>query len=475
MSRISSCASCHGDIMIPGFAQPQDQMRCPLCNAQFQVQDVLATSILAPPEAIRVEQPPPGVTAAVGPRLSRAEEPAELDTESIDVRPRPRKKQPGIFSHLFGIVGGGLLGLSLGYLGLLRFGGPQYDFLDVADKLPAWVTAPLPFKIFPANGNGEQRDEANEHTLKNLLEQPDQPPTVDVPGPADRARPDTEAPPFPPSPFDPATSIPLPTAPESNDPPPAGVPVAPERPAQPPLADGLGDAPPPQTSRTGPVHFTAYSAEDLTLAVGEVTSALHCPACGGSGYLTRSVVTGAREVNGAKVQQAAERRMPCDVCGGKPVTKMTPELYAKLCHLAEVVTFVSKGDANTWSQRETVQNLLVSAAADQRVAEAIGRLAGFQLDLMRHKDHGTGIALAGTVQELSQVGSLYAMRIVLFGLPKVVTVVSWRPAQPAINEHDRVIILGSIVDDPVDNLAGYEGRLPLVVWGGLPAKLPPQP
>jgi hypothetical protein len=154
---------------------------------------------------------------------------------------------------------------------------------------------------------------------------------------------------------------------------------------------------------------------------------------------------------------------------------MTPELYAKLCHLAEVVTFVSKGDANTWSQRETVQNLLVSAAADQRVAEAIGRLAGFQLDQMRHKDHGTGIALAGTVQELSQVGGLYAMRIVLFGLPKVVTVVSWRPAQPAINEHDRVIILGSIVDDPVENLVGYEGRLPQVVWGGLPAKLPPQP
>ena len=154
---------------------------------------------------------------------------------------------------------------------------------------------------------------------------------------------------------------------------------------------------------------------------------------------------------------------------------MTPELYAKLCHLAEVVTFVSKGDANTWSQRDAVQSLLVSAAADQHVAETIGRLGGFQLDQLHAQDHGNGIALAGTVQEMSQVGSLYAMRIVLFGLPKVVTVVSWRPAQPAINEHDRVIILGSIVDDPIANLAGYEGHLPQVVWGGLPAKLTPQP
>ena len=163
--------------------------------------------------------------------------------------------------------------------------------------------------------------------------------------------------------------------------------------------------------------------------------------------------------------------MPCDVCGGKPISKMTPDVYGKLCHLAEVVTFVSKGDAGSWSHREGVQSLLVAAGSDHKVSEAIGRLAGFQLDQTRHKDHG--IALAGTVQELSQVGSLYAMKIVLFGLPKVVTVVSWRPAQPAIKEHDRVIILGSIVDNPTDNLLGYEGRLPQVVWGGLPAKLPP--
>ena len=96
MSRISSCAACHGDIMIPGFAQPQDQMRCPLCNAPFLVQDVLATSIQAPPEAIRVEQTTPLVTAplvtsAVGPRLSCAEEPGDLAAE-IDSAAAPAKK-----------------------------------------------------------------------------------------------------------------------------------------------------------------------------------------------------------------------------------------------------------------------------------------------------------------------------------------------------------------------------------------------
>ena len=75
---------------------------------------------------------------------------------------------------------------------------------------------------------------------------------------------------------------------------------------------------------------------------------------------------------------------------------------------------------------------------------------------------------------MSQVGSLYGMKIVLFGLPKVVTVISCA-REPAIREHDRVLILGTIVDNPAENLAGYEERLPQVVWGGLPAKLPPQP
>jgi hypothetical protein len=42
------------------------------------------------------------------------------------------------------------------------------------------------------------------------------------------------------------------------------------------------------------------------------------------------------------------------------------------------------------------------------------------------------------------------------------------PFQP----RDRVLIAGSIIDDPAANLAGYEGSLPQVVWGGLPLRLP---
>jgi len=471
MSRISSCAACHGDIMIPGPAQPLDRMRCPLCGTEFLVQDVLAASILAPPEAIPVEAPLAGITAAVGPRLSRGAEAPEYATELPPDTRRPKKKQPSFFSHLIGVVGGGLLGLSIGYVALLKVFGLSYDFLEIADKLPEWATSPIPALQHRA-GIGNQPP-GNERGLKELLDAPDEPPTVNVPfpdagafpagAPAPHASP---APPFeeppPPAPFMPGAG-----EPKSEAPPPE------QRPANP-----FGDAPPKGAAATqapvpGPRNFTPYSAEDLTLAVNEVSSAMRCPVCNGTGSTTRTVVTSPREIKGAKVQQTSERHVACEACGGKPIAKMTPELYAKLSHLAEVVTFVARGDTNAWSQREAVQTLLVTVGTDQKAAEAVGRLSGFQLDQNQHKD--TGIALAGTVQQLSQTGNLYTMRLVLFGLPKPVTVVSWRPAQPAIREHDRVLILGCIVDNPAENLAGYEGRLPQVVWGGLPVKLPPQP
>jgi hypothetical protein len=450
--------------MIPASARPLDQMRCPLCQTQFLVQDVLATSILAPPEAIPVSLAPADIAAAVGPRLSRTEEPVAWEPEPIRVvATRPRKKQPGVFSHLVGIIGGGLIGLSLGYLGLLRFGGPRYDFLEIADKLPDWVFTPIPAIPLPQfnRGNGDE-PQRNDRQLKDLLDAPEQPPAVEVPAadisPFDAVgAPATQEPPPPP-----------PHMPEATEPPPG----APPDQSPSPFGDGPS-GPGQQQAHVGPRHFTAYSVEDLAAAVADAGAVLGCPHCNATGYVTRTVMVGTREVKGEKVPQTAERSVACEVCGGKPVAKMTPEVYARLCHLAEVVTFVSKGESTAWQQREAVQKLLMAAGADQKAAESIGRLAGFQLDHARHKE--PGIALAGTVQEMSQVGSLYGMKIVLFGLPKVVTVISWRPAQPAIREHDRVLILGTIVDNPAENLVGYDGRLPQVVWGGLPAKLPPQP
>lgn len=53
-----------------------------------------------------------------------------------------RKKEGGLLTALIllgGIVGGGILGTSLGYWILLWWKGPSADFLKIRDKLPSWI------------------------------------------------------------------------------------------------------------------------------------------------------------------------------------------------------------------------------------------------------------------------------------------------------------------------------------------------
>jgi|GEM_PF-4768164 len=458
MSRISSCAACHGDILIPGSAQPADLMRCPLCKAQFLVHDVMASSIQAPPEAVAVEAPQAAVAAAVGPRLSRGQDLADFG-ESAAGSPRVQRKKPSVLGNLIGIFGGGILGLALGYVGLLYFGGPHYDFLKLQDKVPAWVFAKLAPKGAPAAPNEAQ---APQRSLKDLLDAPDAPPAVQPP---------VEAPPF--------------TTPPAIAPPPSD--IAPPADATPPPAapPGTESADAPAATATpiaampvalpGPKHVTLFRAADLQTAIADTGNLVGCPVCNSTGFVKRPVVTGVREVKGEKVERTVDRRTACDACGGKPSLRMTPEAYTRLCHLAEVVTFVdmqSAPEAELAPLGEQVQKLIGAAGADVKTVEAIGRLAGYQLDQPERKQNG--VALAGTVQQITQEGKLYTMRIVLLGLPKVVTVVSWRAPNAAIKPHDRVIILGSVVDDPIENLNGYAGRSAQVVWGGMPVRLPTQ-
>ena len=434
MSRIASCPACHGEISIPGTTHPAEQMCCPLCHAQFAGASVLASSVEAPPAVLRVEPPQASVPAAVGPNLSRVEDVSEWQGGALRTTARPKPRGPSVLGQLIGIVGGGAVGLAIGYVVLLRIGGGQYDFLEIADKLPRWMLPPARDAqrvVPPATSPGPM---APQRSLSDLLNKPDQPAAAGQP----------------------------------TEPPPPEGPVPATEPENPPAPPASSAAPAPQVGLRNAV---TYTSDELGAALAEAMASLGCEHCNSTGVVKRTVVTGVREVNGKKIEQTAEKRLPCEVCGGKPSAKMTPEVYQKLSRLAEVVTFVeiNPGATSAWHRRESVQNLLLRAGGDVQRAEAMGRLAGFQLDAGRREQ--SGIVLAGTVEALDKEGPLYTTRLVLFGLGKVVTVVSSRPARPTIDVRDRVVILGSIVDNPAEKLAGYEGQMPQVVWGGLPVKL----
>ena len=346
----------------------------------------------------------------------------------------PARRGPGLGQHLVAVIAGGILGLAIGYWLLNWLGGSRFDLLGV----------PLP-------GVPHTHDDAPRSE-----------------GPEDEAR-----------------AIEVPTTPVPDE---EIVPAAPEMRTvdHPPLADF--DAPlswpPPQESKpiesaqvplpegyVGPRYFVPYGFDDLTEALAAAGAAAACGHCRGTGFVTEitAIPSGVREE--PHVLQQASRRVLCDQCQGHAAARMTAASYGRFCRLAEVATFVQvdAADGDIGETKDALRLLLSRCAAVQQNLNTIGRLAGRRLEATG--DESDGILLAGTVHETAGDGDVYLLRIVLFGLPKVVTVASAR--RSILGPKDRVVILGTVVRRPRENLIGYDGRLPLIVWGGMPVRLPP--
>jgi hypothetical protein len=217
------------------------------------------------------------------------------------------------------------------------------------------------------------------------------------------------------------------------------------------------------------VGVMTYTADDLRRALGDAHEAIGCPHCESTGRQTAfepGVSHGRRRLASHARGDGAKA---CSACGGIPSARFTSEGYESLCRLAEVAAYVrvEAEDTETWSVRDECRQLLRVAIGERDRLNKTGRLSGFRLDDPARAHNG--ILMAGTVQKVSYLGSLYHSEIVLFGVPRRVTVISER--EPPYSEGHRVVVLGAIVDRPVENLRGYQGEVQQVVWGGLPLVL----
>jgi len=349
---------------------------------------------------------------------------------------------------------------------LLRISGPRVDFLGIADRLPDWMLGSLAEPAWPES----------DAPLETLGFQPLANYTADSTAPSLTTN-------HTPSVVDPfaarssgddgkptdsnsrssANELASLVASEASVWPPLVEPGANE-PASLESESGPNSAQPP----IGPRHFTPRGIGELANSLAMVETALGCPSCASRGFIEHTVITGVREVDGQSVESTATRQAACDDCKGSGIANMTTDAYERLCQLADVVTFVEvdPSEPQVSELRERAIHLLARIGAERNKTPIVGRLAGQRLDDARRA--GNGILLAGTVQQIEQEGNLFRTQLVLFGVPRVVQVMSWRPPEPTIGAHDRVLILGSIVENPRENLAGYDGALPQIVWGGLP-------
>jgi hypothetical protein len=150
--------------------------------------------------------------------------------------------------------------------------------------------------------------------------------------------------------------------------------------------------------------------------------------------------------------------------------RMTPEVFAEFCRLGEAATFVEPNPADTRlaDRQQAVRTVLEKIARQADLFNEIGRLAGSRLD--SDANLKGGILLAGVVKIVKSQGPLSGAAVDLADFPKTIMVLSDRPLE--MEAGDRVLVLGGAVSNPTQNLAGYSGTKPLVVWYGVSVKAP---
>ncbi len=142
-------------------------------------------------------------------------------------------------------------------------------------------------------------------------------------------------------------------------------------------------------------------------------------------------------------------------------------LYRALARLGDVVTHVDHKDIGLAEQVDLLERLLFDVGRNRTTFEFLGSAAAKWID--DNDRASAGVVLAGTIRQNRQVGDLYEVQIELAGTseePRVVSVLGWINSQVGQRREDRVIIVGTFVPDPNENLSGYHGTEDEVICGG---------
>ncbi len=144
------------------------------------------------------------------------------------------------------------------------------------------------------------------------------------------------------------------------------------------------------------------------------------------------------------------------------------KFYDTLCTLADKATHIDATIGGIEGQFDEIRTLF------ERLQNSSAIIANSAALRLAEEDRtSSGVVLAGTVTAIQPQGDLFETRLTLSDIKNTeVLVYSWRDPNASFQVDDRVAILGTIVDNPAENLRGYQGNAPTVVWSGLPIVLP---
>jgi len=150
------------------------------------------------------------------------------------------------------------------------------------------------------------------------------------------------------------------------------------------------------------------------------------------------------------------------------VDALPAEAFQELCRLGLVMTFVEDAptDSRLLSRKDAVHDILQQLADGPGRIGEIGRQAGRLIE--REEVIQPGILLAGTVRSVLSKGGLHGMTMQLAVQPDPISVLSATPLP--FESGDQVVILGSTITNPAENLIGYSGKKSKVIWVGMAVK-----
>lgn len=459
MPTIVSCPKCRDQVTLP--PEPYSGLICPHCQAEFTMQPTLRQPA-AQYSSLRQELAREA-RAGLAPQSAGGEVAlAEVGDRVIALPPR-RTGPLTLACHVIGLLGGGALGIVAGYCLLTYWGGAHFNVLEL--PLP-WLP---PMAARSSGDETSQSPQAAAVRPSGTAEAPKTAPSHTAPSStassnaAPKASPSKDA--------GGASSTTQPRSQTAAPQPPPRVLIQDKTVAGPRLlaashADTAARSAAGSSSTSLPAkarhRATSQSSdshplEELTRAAAAARDALACPTCKSTGLVTRSV----------SGRESAQR---CPVCRGAAGAGITAEVYAKLCHLAEVTTDADTADEDLDQARKVLSDVFHKAADRAEKRDAIGRHAAQRMTAPYPlRSDATGILLVGTIDRKESAGEYHVTRLVLLGEPTAVVVLSGAPM--LLQPGERAIIAGRVLSDPALDLPGYVGPRGPAVWGGMPLRL----
>ncbi|MDA7977483.1 MAG: Trm112 family protein [Pirellulales bacterium] len=351
-------------------------------------------------------------SAKRGPVLAIETDPhGESSGRSAVVNRARRKKNP--FGQLLGVIGGGALGLAIGYYLLNYFGGAQFNFLNL--KLPG-IKAPQP----PAKDESQLRNAEN--SSNPSVGQRNEDAEVALVSGRDGERTNGRS----------------------------------------------GRAEPFVKQFTPPV----FRAADLQRTLATASRALGCPDCDSTGFVTQRIF-GANN-SGERVQAACPT---CAGKPYSKVNPQGYQALCELAQTvtwvdSSDVTARGSAEALRTLLLQTAQTAEQQSLLNELAGERLQRAEASSSSM--HFENGDGVVLVGQIIEHRQSGPYFLTVLKLASSASSPSAEGDRQVVVAARQRavgllgESLLVAGAVLKNPQQTLPDFQGQEPLVVWGGFP-------